>query len=97
VLAPRTLFGWPAVLLRLLHRDGDRHLPGGRRARTVRRYQARQVRIRSARPVHREFDGEVLPVGSALDVTVEPGALLVRLPGPAAEPSASAPDDRRCR
>jgi diacylglycerol kinase (ATP) len=75
VLAPRGLFGWLSVILRLL-----RHRQGAGRGRMLRRFQGRHVVITCARPVRREIDGEVMPDGAALTVAVDPGALLVRVP-----------------
>ena len=46
------------------------------------RYRARRVEIEVAADLPREVDGEVITPGRSLTVTVRPGALLVRVPGP---------------
>lgn len=45
--------------------------------------QARRVELEFDRPVRRELDGEAVPAGRTLRLTVRPGALLLRAPRPA--------------
>ena len=75
LLAPRGLLGWLPVVARLAARRG-------KSTEAVRRFQARHIVIRTRRPVRREVDGELLSRGRALEITVDPGALLVRVPKP---------------
>jgi diacylglycerol kinase family enzyme len=76
VLAPDGPAGWVSV--------GYRAISGSRRddERLV-RYRARAVEVSAARPLPRQVDGEIIPVGDRLSVRVLPGALLVRAPRPA--------------
>jgi diacylglycerol kinase (ATP) len=73
VLAPRGFPGWLPVAARLAARRG-------RSTDTVRRFQARHIVIRTRRMVRQEVDGELLPPSRVLEVTVDPGSLLVRVP-----------------
>ena len=75
VLAPSSLLDWGVVARRVLtaSRRDDRRLA---------RYRARRVEIRADRDLPRQVDGEVIAPGRELTVTVLPGALLVRVPGP---------------
>lgn len=76
ILAPSSVLGWGRVAHRVL--------TGSRREDTaLRRYRARHVEIRADRDLPRQVDGEVIAPARALTVTVLPGALLVRVPGPA--------------
>ena len=75
VLAPSSLLDWGVVARRVLtasRRDDGR----------LARYRARRVEIRAERELPRQVDGEVIAPGRELTVTVLPGALLVRVPGP---------------
>ena len=51
-----------------------------RQDRTLERFQARQVQISAAAGLPRQIDGEVVPAGRTLTVTVRPGALTIRQP-----------------
>lgn len=75
LLAPRGFLGWLPVAARLAARRGES-------TGAVERFQARHIVVRTRRPVHREVDGEMLRRSRVLDVTVDPGALLVRVPRP---------------
>jgi diacylglycerol kinase (ATP) len=78
ILAPNSVRGWVSVLAGLLR--------GGGRPPAVQRRRGRHIVVTGQRPLRRETDGEKLPDGRALEIVVEPGALLVRLaPRPAAE------------
>jgi diacylglycerol kinase family enzyme len=72
VLAPRTALDWAMLAGRIL---GKR--PTGRQADVL---SGRRVRITAARPVPFEYDGEFVDERTELDVTVLPGALLLRCP-----------------
>jgi len=73
VLAPHGPLGWPRLATRVLthshHQD-----------RMLERLQARRVEITSQVTLPREVDGEVISPGQTLTVSVQPGALTVRIP-----------------
>ena len=73
VLAPHGPFGWPRLATRVLARSQHED-------RMLERFQARQVEIITSAPLPREVDGELVPAGRSLTVTVQPGALTVRMP-----------------
>ncbi|HEY0936976.1 MAG TPA: diacylglycerol kinase family protein [Trebonia sp.] len=73
VLAPHGPFGWSRLATRVLTRSP-------RQDRMLERFQARKVEITAAAPVLREVDGEVVPGGRTLTVTIRPGALTMRIP-----------------
>ncbi len=73
VLAPRGPFGWSRVGLRVL--TNSRH-----EDRMLERFQARKVEITSRSLLPREVDGELAEPGHAMTVSVQPGALIVRVP-----------------
>ncbi|ACU72312.1 diacylglycerol kinase catalytic region [Catenulispora acidiphila DSM 44928] len=79
VLAPRTVLGWIPVTARLLR--------GRDRPPVIARARGRHIVVSGQSVLRREADGEALADGRVLDVTVEPGALLLRV---AAETSADA-------
>ena len=76
VLAPRTALGWVSVAARLLSGKGRGHAP----TPGVERRSGRHIVVSGHHRLHREADGEPLADGRVFDVTVEPGALLLRLP-----------------
>jgi diacylglycerol kinase family enzyme len=73
VLAPRGPLGWTRVATRVLmhsqHQD-----------RMLERFQARTVEITAHTELPREVDGEVIEPGRTLSVSVQPGALMIRVP-----------------
>jgi diacylglycerol kinase (ATP) len=73
VLAPHGPLGWTRVATRVLthshHQD-----------RMLERFQARRVEIIAHTPLPREIDGEVIAPGDTLTVSVQPGALTIRVP-----------------
>ena len=72
IVAPRTLRDWLRVAYRIVrHRKHDRHLE---------RFRGTTISIEADRSVPRQMDGEVIAEGRRIDVRVEPGALLVRVP-----------------
>jgi diacylglycerol kinase family enzyme len=73
VLAPHGPFGWPRLAARVLARSQHED-------RMLERFQARQVEIITSAPLPREVDGELVTAGRSLTVTVQPGALTVRMP-----------------
>lgn len=79
VLAPRTVLGWVFVAARLLSgRHGLRGRHDQRQPPMVERLQGRHIVVSGSELLRRETDGEALADGSVLEVTVEPGALLLR-------------------
>jgi YegS/Rv2252/BmrU family lipid kinase len=50
-------------------------------ARQLERHQARTIEIRTGGELSREVDGEIIAPGGSLTVTVQPGALVARVPG----------------
>ncbi|HEY7045306.1 MAG TPA: diacylglycerol kinase family protein, partial [Nocardioidaceae bacterium] len=73
VVAPRRLFGWVPVALRVFTR-------GRRIDERLDRYTGRSVSLTVASPAPRQLDGDTVPPGTHLHATVEPGLLLVRVP-----------------
>jgi YegS/Rv2252/BmrU family lipid kinase len=72
IVAPRTLRDWLRVAYRIIRRHKhDRHLE---------RFRGASISIEADRPVPRQMDGEVIGEGRRIDVHVEPGALVVRVP-----------------
>ena len=73
VLAPRGPLGWPRLATRVLTHSR-------RQDRMLERFLARKVEITACAPLPREVDGELVTAGRSLTVTVQPGALTVRMP-----------------
>jgi len=48
----------------------------------VRHLQCRSVEIRCEKPLHVQLDGDAAESARVLRARVDPGALLVRVPGP---------------
>ncbi|ETA71128.1 diacylglycerol/lipid kinase family protein [Actinospica robiniae] len=75
VVLPRGPLAWLRVAAAL--RGGQ----AGTAERTIHRDRGVRITIRTRRPVPREFDGELLPAATSMDVEVLPGALRVRVEG----------------
>ena len=73
ILAPSGAWDWIRLAGRLLARDR-------RQDRALLRLQARRVRISADGILPRQVDGEIIPPGRTLSVSVCPQALVVRLP-----------------
>jgi undecaprenyl-diphosphatase len=73
ILAPRTVWGWFSVAVGLFR-------GGGKQPAVVRR-RGRHIVVSAPHPLRRETDGETLPDGRVFEVTVEPGALLLKTEG----------------
>ncbi len=73
VLAPQRLPDWLRLAWRILRHDR-------RRDSQLERLSGRQIRVRADRAVPRQLDGDPVAAGRELDVTVQPGAVLVRGP-----------------
>jgi diacylglycerol kinase (ATP) len=74
VIAPRNVVDWARVAVTVLTR---RHRPDFR----VERFRCRRVRIEAAQAMPQQLDGEVIGEGREMDIEVQPGALVVRVPG----------------
>jgi diacylglycerol kinase family enzyme len=73
ILAPSGAWDWIRLAGRVLARDR-------RQDRALQRLQARRIRISADAVLPRQVDGEIVPPGRALSVSVCPRALVVRLP-----------------
>ena len=73
ILAPSGAWDWIRLAGRLLARDR-------RQDRALQRLQARRVQVSADGVLPRQVDGEIVPPGRALSVSVCPRALVVRLP-----------------
>lgn len=73
VIAPRRLFGWLPLALRVItkRRRTDDKLD---------RFTGRSVVITAASATPRQLDGDTVGAGTTLRATIEPGVLLVRVP-----------------
>lgn len=77
ILAPHGPFGWPRLASRVLINS---HVQDEQ----LERLQARTVEITAETELPREVDGEVVAPARTLTVAVQPAALIVRVPAPAA-------------
>ena len=73
VLAPRRLAHWPRLALSLV-------LKSVQEGRNIERYTGRRIQVTAARVVRRELDGDTIEDGRILSATVDPEALIVRVP-----------------
>jgi diacylglycerol kinase (ATP) len=73
LLAPRGILGWLPVALRIAVRRS-------KSTATVERFQARHIVVRTAHSVPQEVDGDPQQSARVMDITIDPGALLVRMP-----------------
>lgn len=90
VLKPESLRGWLAVFVKIFWENGIvKRLPGGRKVReldsaSVDMRQGRSVTVRLNRPEIVQLDGDPFGEMVGCRITIEPGALLVKVPGDAA-------------
>jgi diacylglycerol kinase family enzyme len=73
VLAPRRLAHWPRLALSLV-------LKSVQEGRHIERYTGKRIQVTAARVVRRELDGDTIADGRTLSATVDPEALIVRVP-----------------
>ncbi len=73
VVAPRRLFGWVSLALRIFSR-------GRRTDDRLDRFTGRSVVLTTAHPAPRQLDGDTVGPGTELRAHIEPGLLLVRVP-----------------
>ena len=83
ILAPSGGWDWIRLAGRVLAR-------GRRQDRALGCLQARRVQVSADTVLPRQVDGEIVAPGRALTVSVCPGTLVVRLPGPARRTSSDA-------
>jgi diacylglycerol kinase family enzyme len=73
VLAPRRLTHWPRLALSLVVKSIQE-------GRHIERFTGRAIQLRAAQPVGRQLDGDEIAPGTTITATVDPAALLVRVP-----------------
>jgi diacylglycerol kinase family enzyme/membrane-associated phospholipid phosphatase len=73
VIAPRRLFGWVGLALRIFSR-------GKRVDERLDRYTGKSVVLTTPNATPRQLDGDTVGSGKELRATIEPGLLLVRVP-----------------
>ena len=78
-IAPRRLIDWPGVAWRVARRSGTQD-------DRLRRWRGRRVVVRAVEACPRQLDGDVIELGHELRCEVEPGVLLVRVPGSTKDP-----------
>jgi diacylglycerol kinase family enzyme len=72
VLAPRRISHWPRLALGLVVKSV--------REQHVERFRGKQIQVRAATIVRRELDGDTITDGRTLSASVDPAALVVRVP-----------------
>ncbi|MEI8409411.1 MULTISPECIES: diacylglycerol/lipid kinase family protein [unclassified Kribbella] len=72
VLAPRRISQWPRLAASLVVKP--------LRERHVERFTGRQIQVSAARTVRRQLDGDTIADGRTLSASVDPSALIVRVP-----------------
>lgn len=73
VLAPRRVSHWPRLALSLV-------LKRMQEGRQIERFTGKTIQIKATKAVRRQLDGDEITTGRILTATVDPGALLVRIP-----------------
>ncbi|MGQ0629978.1 MAG: diacylglycerol/lipid kinase family protein [Sporichthyaceae bacterium] len=77
VLVPKSLRGWLLLSLHVMRRRPD--APGAR----IEHFRGTRIEIVADRAWPRQVDGDLLAPSKEMTVVIEPGALVVRLPGTA--------------
>jgi diacylglycerol kinase (ATP) len=72
VVSPRSVLGWLSVTGAVIARRGHA---------TVEHFRCRTIEIRAERPLHAQLDGDPAGTAQVLRATVDPLALLIRVPG----------------
>ncbi|TCO35278.1 diacylglycerol kinase family enzyme [Kribbella steppae] len=72
VLAPRRISQWPRLAASLVVKP--------LRERHVERFTGRRIQVTAAKTVRRELDGDTIADGRTLSASVDPSALIVRVP-----------------
>ncbi|MEV5895054.1 diacylglycerol/lipid kinase family protein [Nonomuraea fuscirosea] len=78
VLSPYGLRDWLGVAVRLFTRSR-------REDRRIERFTARTIRVDTARPMPRQYDGDLIKPGTTTRIAVAPEALLIRVPAETAQ------------
>ena len=73
VLAPRRISHWPRLALSLL-------IKSMQEGRHIERFTGKTIQVRAATTVRRQLDGDEITDGRTLIASVDPAALLVRVP-----------------
>jgi diacylglycerol kinase family enzyme len=73
VLAPRRISHWPRLALSLVIKSLDE-------GRQIERFTGETIQVKAATTVRRELDGDQISNGRILTASVDPAALLVRIP-----------------
>ncbi|TCN42867.1 diacylglycerol kinase family enzyme [Kribbella orskensis] len=73
VLAPRRISDWPRLALSLV-------IKSMREGRNIERFTGKSIQVKASKTVRRELDGDQIEDGRTLSATVDPSALLVRIP-----------------
>ena len=72
VLMPRRIAQWPRLVLSLVVKSlHEQH---------VERFTGKQIKIKAAKTVRRQLDGDTISDGRTLSASVDPSALVVRVP-----------------
>ena len=71
-LSPRTVGQWPRLALSLVVKS--------MREEHIQRFTGRRIRVTAAKTVRRELDGDTIADGRSLSASVDPSALVVRVP-----------------
>ena len=72
VLAPRRISHWPRLVLSLVVRS--------LREQDVERFTGKRIQVTAATTVRRQLDGDAIPDGRSLSASIDPSALVVRVP-----------------
>lgn len=72
VLAPRRISQWPRLVLSLVVKSLREH--------QIQRFTGKQIEVRAATTVQRQLDGDTIADGRTLSASVDPSALVVRIP-----------------
>lgn len=73
LLSPEGLVGWAAASVQIMTRQRKGH-------QRVDHHTCTRVTVRSDKPVELQLDGDTMGTASAMEITVEPASLVVRLP-----------------
>jgi diacylglycerol kinase family enzyme len=73
VLAPRRISHWPRLALSLV-------IKSMQEGRHIERFTGQTIQVKASTTVRRELDGDQIPSGRILTASVDPAALLVRVP-----------------
>ena len=72
VLSPRRVSQWPRLVLSLVVKSW--------REQDIQRFTGRRIQVTAAKTVRRELDGDTIADGRSLSASVDPSAVVVRVP-----------------